>query len=171
MHSQLSQLALPLDETRPGHGGAREGAGRKRREDGTGAIPHRERASHTARFPVHVTLRAVSDAPSFRNEHFLIALHRHIAAACERGRRIVHFSLQDDHLHNIIEAADRENMARTIQGFASILARAFNRVAGRRGRLWEERYHRHDLRTPTEVHHALGYVLQNFRKHAPADQL
>ena len=124
-----SQLALPLDEAQSGHGGAREGAGRKRRDERTGAIRHRERATHTARFPVHVTLRAVSGAPPFRQEGFLLALHRHIAAACERGRRIVHFSLQDDHLHNIIEATDRENMARTIQGFASIVARAFNRVA------------------------------------------
>jgi putative transposase len=87
-------------------------------------------------------------------------------AAVARGRRIVHFSLQDDHLHLILEAADRERIARTIQGFASIVARGFNRVLGRKGKLWEERYHRRDLRTPTEVHRALGYVLQNFRKHA-----
>jgi putative transposase len=116
-------------------------------------------------------LRAVAGISSLRTEPILRALHRHIAAACARGRHIVHFSLQDDHLHNIIEAADREVVARTIQGFASILARAFNRVLARKGQLWEERYHRHDLKTPTEVHHALGYVLQNFRKHAVVENI
>lgn len=172
MNDQLS-LALSKaqghDEQRTGRGGAREGAGRKRKNDRTGPVAHRERAAHAARFPVHVTLRAIAGLASLRNERMLRTLHRHIARACERGRRIVEFSLQEDHLHLIVEASGREAIARTIQGFASIVARAFNRLLGRKGRFWEERYHRHDLRTPTEVHRALGYVLQNFRKHVLAD--
>lgn len=166
-----SQLALSLDEPQRKHGGARPGAGRKRRDERTGPIEHRTREAHASRFPIHVTLRAVKGVPSFRSEKILRAFLRHVASACSRGRRLIHYSLQADHLHLIIEATDREVIARTIQGFASILARSFNRILGRNGRLWQERYHRHDLRTPTEVHHALGYVLQNFRKHAPPSEL
>jgi hypothetical protein len=42
-----------------------------------------------------------------------------------------------------------------------------NRVLGRGGRLWSDRYHARPLRTPREVRNALVYVLQNVRKHIP----
>jgi hypothetical protein len=41
-----------------------------------------------------------------------------------------------------------------------------NRAAGRRGQVFGDRYHRHDLTTPREVRHALRYILFNTRKHA-----
>jgi putative transposase len=115
---------------------------------------------------MHVTLRACGDVPPLRREAILRALHGCLRRATARGGGFVHFSLQDDHLHVLMEARSRDLIARAIKGFASVAARAFNRVLGRRGPLWQDRYHRHDLRTPTEVHHALGYVLHNMRKHA-----
>jgi hypothetical protein len=45
------------------------------------------------------------------------------------------------------------------------VARAVNRILGRRGALWADRYCRRDLRSPREVRHALAYVLCNARKH------
>jgi hypothetical protein len=49
------------------------------------------------------------------------------------------------------------------------MARALNRVLRRSGRVWGDRYHRRDLATPHEVRHALVYVLDNVKKHQPAD--
>src|SRR5205814_10123840 len=46
------------------------------------------------------------------------------------------------------------------------IAGALNRLWRRRGRVFGDRYHAHDLKTPREVRHALCYVLQNARKHA-----
>jgi len=40
-----------------------------------------------------------------------------------------------------------------------------NRAAGRRGRVFPDRYHAHVLKTPRETHRALRYVLSNWRKH------
>jgi hypothetical protein len=42
-----------------------------------------------------------------------------------------------------------------------------NRVLGRHGRVWADRYHARPLTTPREVRNALVYVLQNWRKHLP----
>jgi hypothetical protein len=52
-----------------------------------------------------------------------------------------------------------------VRGLAIRLARAVNRVLGRRGRVWADRYHARALTSPRAVRHALVYVLMNFRKH------
>jgi REP element-mobilizing transposase RayT len=162
------QLGLALEKpAAKTWGGARKGAGRKPSAPRTsGALPHRSRDEHAARWPVHVTLRAREGVPRLRQEEVLRALYGCFRRATARGRRFVHFSLQGNHLHIIMESQGRDALARALKGFASATARAFNRVLRRRGPLWEDRYHRHDLRTPTEVHRALAYVLHNARKHA-----
>ncbi len=65
----------------------------------------------------------------------------------------------------LVEARSREALSRGVQGLAIRLARAVNRTLRRRGKVWGDRYHRHDLATPREVRNAPVYVLGNFRKH------
>ena len=43
--------------------------------------------------------------------------------------------------------------------------KGLNRVMGRNGKVLDDRYHAHILRTPTEVKRARMYLLQNARKH------
>ena len=159
---------LTLDRAKTlGRGGRRENAGRprKEREASRAQVPHAARAKHKASIPVHVTMRRVNDLPSFR----LAALHDEIVS-CIRDMqcdacRIVHYSIQSNHLHLILEAEDG-CLKRGIRGFAVSVTRRLNgRVLQRRGKLWEGRYHRHDLHTPREVRHALVYVLSNGFKH------
>jgi len=88
-----------------------------------------------------------------------------IAKASSEAFRVVHFSIQDDHLHLVVEASDRSALRLGLQGLGVRLARATNRVLRRSGRVLGDRYHARALRTPREVKHALAYVLQNFKKH------
>ena len=46
------------------------------------------------------------------------------------------------------------------------MARALNKVMGRRGPVFADRYHSHLLRTPREAAHAVRYVLENQVVHA-----
>jgi len=62
--------------------------------------------------------------------------------------------------------ADAE-LRRGVQGLTIRVAKAVNRALGRRGKVWDDRYHARALPTPREVRHALVYVLQNCRKHLP----
>jgi hypothetical protein len=64
-----------------------------------------------------------------------------------------------------VEADATVTLSRGVQGLSVRLARAFNRAVGRRGSLWNDRYHARELRTPREVRNALVYVLQNHVKH------
>jgi hypothetical protein len=85
---------------------------------------------------------------------------------CERGAfRVCHFSIQGDHLHLIVEAAGKEALARGMKSVAARIARAVNRVFGRKGRALFGRYHLQILRSPRQVRNALAYVLLNARKH------
>jgi putative transposase len=89
-----------------------------------------------------------------------------IRSAQRDSFRIVHYSAQEDHLHLFVEATDTLALEKGVRGLLIRVARAVNRVLQRKGALWADRYHRRDLRTPREVHHALAYVLCNARKHA-----
>ena len=145
-------------------GGRRRGAGRKPSGPRPG-VPHRIRPAHQARHPLHVTLRAREGLPSLREESIFPALRRGLGQASRRGLRLLEFSVQRDHVHLIVEAADRRALSRGLQGLAIRLAKAINRVLDLRGRIWGDRYHARALRTPREVRNALVYVLQNWKKH------
>jgi REP element-mobilizing transposase RayT len=148
-------------------GGRRRGAGRKPGPNGPG-VAHRTRPFLARRFPVHVTYRLVRGLPSARRPAIFRAMRRAFAAGRDRfGGRLCHFSVQGNHLHFVVEAADREALRRAMQGLAIRLARAINRVLGRTGKVFADRYHMRILRTPAEVRHALRYVVENRWKHRP----
>ncbi len=150
-----------------GWGGKREGAGRKR--DPRSGIPHLRRERFAARHPCHVTLRVRRDVPSLRDRRLVRELEKSFGAGCERGEfRLVHYSLQRDHAHLIVEAKGPEALGRGMKSLGARLARAVNRVFQRRGAVLEDRYHARALRTPREVRAALRYVLLNRNHHAPA---
>jgi putative transposase len=125
------------------------------------------RPEHVHRHPLHMTLRAGRGLASLRKQAVLMKLRRSIRQASRIWFRIVHFSVQSDHVHLVVEASDRRSLSRGAAGLSIRLARAANRVIGRCGRVWSDRYHARRLRTPREVRHALVYVLMNWRKHVP----
>jgi putative transposase len=144
-------------------GGRRAGAGRKP-NPGSG-VPHEARPLHAKAHPVHVTLRARRRLPSLRKEVVFRALQRALGATARSWFRIVHYSVQVDHVHLLAEADDAQSLSRGLRGATVRFARAINRAAGRRGHVWGDRYHARALRTPREVRNALVYVLANWKKH------
>ena len=146
-------------------GGKRKGAGRPPKGPTTG-VSHLRRPSLSRHHPVHVTLRIAPGLPSLRDGRLFSAVRFAFAAGRERfGFRLVHFSVQSNHLHLIAEAADSLALARGLQGLSVRVARAVNRTLMRHGRLFADRYHSRALKTPRAVHFALRYVLLNARKH------
>ena len=115
-----------------------------------------------------VTMRAREDVPSLRRESGFVAALRSFVRGSKDWFRVVHFSVQTDHVHLIVEADSRLGLIRGMQGLAVRCAKAINRELGRRGSVWASRYHARDLKSPREVRKALVYVLLNFRKHLHA---
>lgn len=154
-------------------GGARKGAGRPRGRDGAGA--HAVRPAHSRHHPLHVTLRVVGGVASLRSRQVFRAVKRALGLANAEGAhreqfRLVHYSVQGNHIHLLAEAVDGVRVSRGVQGLAIRIARGVNRVLGRKGRLFSERFHARSLRSPREVRNALAYVLLNERRHLAAER-
>ena len=146
-------------------GGARAGAGRK--PGPRPAVRHGVRERFHRPLPTHVTLRMRDGVPSLRVVPIVREIERTFALGCARpGFRLVHYSLQGNHAHLVVEAQDQVALGSGMKAIGARLARAVNRVTGRTGPVLAERYHHHLLRTPREVHRALRCVLLNARHHA-----
>jgi hypothetical protein len=146
-------------------GGARKGAGRKPKGDRAG-VSHARRLPITRHTPVHVTLKVARHVYNLRTRRcFDVVEHGLRAARVREGFRIVRFAVLRDHIHLLVEARDASYLARGVQGLAVRLARGWNRVMQRKGRVFADRYHAHRLTTPNEVRNALPYVADNYARH------
>jgi REP element-mobilizing transposase RayT len=111
-------------------------------------------------------LKAVPGLPSLRRADVVRQVVASFRKGAERGSfRLLEFSIQDDHLHAIVEAEGPAALGRGMRSLAARFAHAVNRALGRRGRVVRDRYHLHVLRTVREVRNAIRYVLLNARKH------
>jgi hypothetical protein len=112
-------------------------------------------------------MRVVDGLPSLRR--FKIAARIGDTLRRIQGRpgfRIVHFSIQPNHLHLIVEGAGQRTLGLGLRATAIRIARAVNGALGRRrGHVLADRYHSHVLKKPIETRRALVYVLTNFRHH------
>ena len=149
----------------PGWGGYRPGAGRKAVENPP--IHHVRRANVPLSTPAHVILRVKKEIPSLRNGRFLREWRRSLRDARQRtGFRVVHYSIQGNHAHLIVETPyGKRGMANGMKSIAARFARCVNRAFGRNGPVLYGRYNLKLLKTPKQVRNALAYVLLNARKH------
>jgi REP element-mobilizing transposase RayT len=157
-----------------GVGGKRKGAGRKPTPGKRRRVPHRRRAKlDGTHHPVHVTMRVrrAVGVPSLRREVVKNLLRAVLRETSSSTFHVPHHSMQDDHLHLMVEAMDAKALASGMSSLLIRFAKRLNALLRRTGSVWDGRYHRHDLVTPTEVAHCLVYVLQNGKKHghAPRD--
>lgn len=115
---------------------------------------------------MHVTLRVAKGLPSFRNERIYRAVESAIRSTKRDDFRIVEFSVQDDHLHAMVEGEGKRALERGMRSLIARITKRVKRILGLdRLKLWADRYHRRDLTSPRQVRNVLVYVLSNFKKH------
>src|SRR6266850_4898059 len=154
---RVVQLSFPPT----GRGGPRPGAGRPRGD----WVSHHGRAPVDARHPLHLILRIRQGIWSLRSKALFRQVRYALIKVCERGGfRIVHFSVQGNHIHAVVEADSTEQLSRAMQSMCTRIAKRINAVMERRGPVFEDRYFARLLRTPSEVANAIGYVLENSRR-------
>jgi REP element-mobilizing transposase RayT len=174
-----------LDKNGQRRGGARPGAGRKRKDGTTGGRPrepHKPRLLGKPRFPRHIVLGVTHVIGSLRKRHLYSAVRYATIAVAMRelncdvvngAFRIVHISIQKTHIHLLVEADNKLALSRGMQSFMISAAKHINReysaklklATRRRGPVFRDRYHQEIIETPRQARHALAYVLNNWRKH------
>jgi REP element-mobilizing transposase RayT len=128
--------------------------------------------STTLGIPVHVTIRIVGNVESLRRRDTYLALREvTIVTATRADFRIVHMSIQRDHIHLIVEADGKAALSKGVQGFAISAPRQINKAITERGgdrrtgKVISERFHARPLVSPRAVRHAVADLLNNWRHH------
>ena len=170
-HVQQS-LRMRFDKNGQRRGGKRKNAGRKARNPSRPSERHLRRPDVDPRQPLHVTLRVVDAVGYLRKPRLFAAIRVALFVTARRDDfRIVHFSIQGNHLHLIVEAQSREALWRGMKGFQISAARRINAELTRRtgerrtGIVFADRYHARPITCVAQVRHALRYVLLNARRH------
>ena len=148
-------LDLPPAKTKFRHGGARPGAGRpaKKRKPGD-PLPHVARPKLDRHKPMHVTLRIAGGVPSLEKELLRNRVRGALRAARAKSEKkgsefqVVHFKIEGNHLHLVVEGRSRDGLSRGMAGLEIRIARAVNGALGRKGKVFSDRYHRRDLGRP-----------------------
>ena len=172
------ELELKRDKNGQRRGGKRKGAGRKRIHFLPSGKPlHRrvrKRPKVSARTPVHVVLRVSKTVGRLRRCKAYHAIRLAILTAAVLGLiRVVHVSIQRNHIHLLVEAVSEVALARGMKGLQVSAARRLNAAvtaerrlaAPLRGQVFLTRYHAQIIRTPRQARHCLAYVLNNWRRH------
>ena len=163
----MRKARRPVQEELPLHrgrwGGRRPGAGRPRLQNGR--VPHLPRNGFAPRFPCLVTLRVRPGVASLRS----VAVVRAVEEAFRRMRgretfRLVHYSLQGNHLHAVVEAADRDALGRGMKALGIRFAKAVNRGLRRTGPVVADRYHAVVLKTPAQVRSEMQWLAATRRR-------
>jgi putative transposase len=128
-------------------------------------VPHRAQAPHDREHPLHLALRARAGLRSLRTPRVFGVIREALRASSSAAFRVLHYSVQADHVHLIVEAQSGAALSAGARGVSIRIARAINRELGRAGPVWSERYHARALTTPSDVRSALVYVLMNWKKH------
>jgi REP element-mobilizing transposase RayT len=123
-----------------------------------------------AQHPILVTTKVMPDVARLRTKVMFEAIQAALAGATKwmyeaEPVRFVHASVQEDHLHVLVEAASSAGLSRAMKGFLVSCAKRLNKLAGRKGRVFADRFHTRTLSTPTAVKNAIRYTLCNARKH------
>ena len=114
--------------------------------------------------PHHVVLTVHADVPPLHRREIRELWLALQALACRRypGVSVSGGCLMPTHAHLILQSSGRaQDISRAIQFVASKLAIGINRIAGRSGAVYRDRFFSRPLSTVSELIHALRYVGQN----------
>src|SRR6185503_14674738 len=128
-------------------------------------VPHATRPE--VRGPLHIVWRISRGLPGLRTPRALRRLERAFRLGKERtGFALLHYSIQQDHLHLMVEVKDRRKLSRGLQALGIRVAKSLNSFwRRRRGRVLAERYFAAAVEGWRQIWRTVRYILNNGRKH------
>jgi putative transposase len=115
---------------------------------------------------VHVTFNLTSEVWNLRSARCFRVIEDSLADARERFElRVIEFCVMGHRLHLFVEADCNLALWRGMQALRVRIARRLNRLMGRRGPVFADRYCARVLESPSEFVDAIAYVLGNAAHH------
>jgi hypothetical protein len=126
-------------------------------------IRHIKREEITRNMPLHLTVKL--NQADIQNKIILKGLRHAIMRARLQGLKIIHYSLEQNHIHIYAECSDNIILGKAMKALGVSFVKKINSYFSRKGSCYKTRYHLRILRSASEVKNVLNYILKNGIKH------
>lgn len=144
-------------------------AGRKPIHDK--GIRHISRPTLRRPSSLHLTVKVLRNKAEIKNKSVLKLLRHAIQRARLQGLKIIHYSLEYDHVHLLIEAENNHILGKGMQALGVSLSKGINRLKNLKGAVYKHRYHFRQITSPRQLKNVLGYIFNNGVKHGTASSI
>lgn len=134
-------------------------------------IRHTCRPHIRMKTPLHLTIKVRSNKADIQNKIILKALHRAIMRARIKGLKVLHYALEYNHVHLLIEADNNKNLHKGMQAFGITIAKAINKFKRDKGAVYKHRYHFRQISSLRDFSNVLNYIFHNGIKHGSSKRL
>jgi REP element-mobilizing transposase RayT len=134
-------------------------------------IRHTERPILTTPSSLHLTVKILRAKANLKNKIILSILKKSIMNARKMGLRVIHYSLEYDHVHLLVEAADNFILGKGMQAFGITFSKALNRLRKIKGTVYKHRYHFRKIVGARQLKNVLNYIFSNGLKHKTSKSL
>ena len=146
-----------------------KGAGRPARHDP--GIRHTKRPNLKKPTSLHLTVKIKKNKAEIKNKSVLAILKRAIVNARKQGLKVIHYSLEYDHVHLLIEADNNLILGKGMKAFGVTFAKAINRLKKLKGEVYKHRYHFRRISSSKELKNVMNYIFTNGLKHKTANSI
>ncbi|MGZ3789032.1 MAG: transposase [Bacteriovorax sp.] len=120
---------------------------------------------------LHLTVKIKKNRADMKNKSVLGLLKRAIKNARRQGLKVIHYSLEYDHVHLLIEADNNYILGKGMQAFGVTLSKAINRMRKLKGGVYKHRYHFRHISSARELKNVMNYIFTNGLKHKTAKNI
>lgn len=138
-------------------------AGRKAIHDP--GIRHTHRPVFKKPASLHLTIKIAKEKSNLKNKEVLSILKRAILNSRKMGLRVIHFTLEYDHIHLLIEAENNHLLGKGMQSFGVTLSKAINKLKKTSGQVYRHRYHFRKITSARQLKNVMNYIFRNGLKH------
>lgn len=128
-------------------------------------IRHIRRERFSKPTALHLTIKVRDNKADIKNKRILKALHHAIKRARLQRLKVIHYTLEYNHAHIVVEAINNKILHKGMQALGISLAKAINKIKQLKGTVYKHRYHFKKLSSRRELKNALHYIFKNGIKH------
>lgn len=140
-----------------------KGAGRKPIHDK--GIRHVARPKLKKATSLHLTIKVRENKADIQSKKILKVLHHAIIRARLKKLRVIHYTLEYNHVHLLVECNDNKILHHGMQALGISLSKAINRIKRLSGGVYKHRYHFRQISNPRQLKNVLHYIFHNGIKH------
>lgn len=134
-------------------------------------IRHTRRERITKQSALHFTIKVRENKADIKNKRLLKILHHAIKRARLKKLKVLHYSLEYNHVHLLVEARDNQIIHQGMQAFGISFAKAINKIKFLKGRVYKNRYHFRKITSLRDYKNVLLYIFRNGIKHKRTQSL